>query len=564
VPLVEDPSRIPALAAELGRSALHDQLVLERIAAAPPGDREEQLRRLAGEAREGRLVPGVAAVVTFLRGSCERIEGAEDLFEDSLRPELDVAAFSRAAFDRVVAREIGRGRAAAVAALELEAWRRHPELPQLRLDAAGALVSASDFDAADRELAAVATEAAGDRSTAAQERRATAELGRAWIALLHRGPDSLAAARAAAERAVRWPRPLLAQEDTLRVVELRAAFLLAFAKAIEGASARDELARAIERTPIDVDRCFLDDAWFGPFGPAPMTGVLRGAGLADALACTALEVADAVEATHALHGHGLSARSAEEDDSEHERLASWIFLNAAERVLVDRGDPAAALAELEPRWARLARLHLWANQELLVEARLLESRCRLHLGDAAESHRAADDAVAIATTLRASAGHEFVRRVVHDEAPPPPSARVLLRADPPYASLMTRTLIVRANVVATLSGDFAAAAQDLFEAGASWPWDEERWLKCALDLARRGRGEEARRCLACVEASTDHAYDRACVFAWLGEREPALELLREHLAWSAKTPAGRALELASMARDRDLASLHDDARFPRQ
>jgi len=521
VPLPEEPGRVASLVEELGRGALHDQLVLERIAAAPPPARDAALRAASRQAREGRFAPSFAAAVAFLRGATERAGGAADLFEDSLRPELDVAAYARLAFDRVVAREVARGRGAAVADLELALAASHPGRPELLVAAATALLAAGELDRAETAFAAAVAADDRARSTAALERRGCAELGRAWIALLR---GAAAETAAALERAVHWPRPLLPHEDPLRVVELRAALVAAVAGELTGRPAPAALAEAIASAPVDVQRCFVDEAWFGTLGPAALLGTLREAGQREALLRAALGLCEAIEATHGLHGHGLLSTAAEDDLADRERLASWLFVGAAERILSDRGDPEGALAFLAPRLERLERRQRPANQELAVEAKLLAARCAMRAGDAASARRAADGALEVARALSGSAGREYVRRVVHEESPVPPASRLLFRSDPPYSALVARALALRAGLRATLAGDVDGAAADLFEAGAAWPWDEARWLTCALDLARRGRGPDARRCLALVEAAPEHAYDRACVLAQLGERETALAL----------------------------------------
>jgi hypothetical protein len=566
IPLPQDPARVAAWAATLGRSRLGDELALERIGAAPGSARDAALREAMAAASGGRVGPSLAIAAAFLRGASGGVDDLADLFEASLRPEADLAAFARQAFDRIASRELLRGRGGAVADVELALASRHPDLPQLRLDAAITRLLAGEIDGADALLAQTADGERGALSTAALERRGIAEIGRAWVALLRGDAE---AAQLALALARRFGRPLLAQEDPLSVVELRAAFVGAVAQAVAGTAPRDGLRRALESSPIDVERCFVDAAWFGPLGPGAMpSSLLAGSGGGDlrgARQRATIELGEAIEATCDRHGHGLLSTSPEEgDDGDHERLVSWTFLGAAERKLTEDGDPAAALAYLAPRLGKLARRRLWANQELLVEARLLEARCHVYAGDEAAAAAAHDGALALALALQASAGHEYVHRVALDETPPPPSGALIFRSEPPYASLVGRVHAARASRLATMRGDARAAALELFEAGACWPWDQERWLRCALDLARRGRDDEARRCLACVEASPDHAYDRACVFAQLGDSSEAFALLQEHLDWGARTPAGRALELSQMRRDRDLAPLRDDPRFPRE
>ncbi len=564
VPRPLDPEQIPALVAELGRSRRHDQLVLERIATAPPGARDAALRDVAQQARHGRFGPELSCSIAHLRGATESVGGAADLFEDSLRPEPDVAAFSRQAFDRVVARQFARGRGREVAELLSTLAERHPELPNLKLEAAGASLAIHDLERADALYSTIVEAESGSRSTATLERRATARIGRAWVVAL-RGAST--AADEALALAALWPRPRLAQEDALAVVELRAEFVAAVVRSIAGRPTKAILRRALGQAPLDVERCFVDEAWFGPLGPgalAPAFFVQEGADLRDARLRATLDLCDAIEATDGRHGHGLTAERGADEDVDRERLASWVFLGAADRILAERGDARAALAFLAPRVARLARSHLDANQELLAEAHLLSARCHLHTGDAAAARASIDAAGAVASALQTGASRAFVHRVATDEAPPPPMARLILRADPPYALLAARVRLARENLLVTLLGDARGAAEELFEAGAAWPFDEERWLQCALDFARRGRGDDARRCLACVEASRDHAYDRACVFAQLGEKATAIALLRDHLDGGAFTPGGRALELAFLARDRDLAPVQDDPGFPRE
>ncbi len=239
-------------------------------------------------------------------------------------------------------------------------------------------------------------------------------------------------------------------------------------------------------------------------------------------------------------------------------------MRAAEALLTDRGDPDAALALIAPRTAVLERRRLPINQLLLVEARLVAARCHLYRDDRAAAAAELAAALATATGLQRSAGSDFVQRVARGEAAAPPAGRPFWRTAPPHAPLVARVLLVRSNLEATCAGDADAASADLLAAGAELPWDGDRWLRCAVDFARRQRRDAAEACLACVERSPARLYDLACVHALLGRPEQAATLLAEHLARRCVTGAGRKLELAYARRDPDLAPARSHPKFPRE
>ncbi len=577
VPAPPAESDAPRWLAELGRSPLHDQLLLECITTLPPEAARQNLRDLARRARLGELTTTSASVVAWLRGNVETTVGAADLFTDSLRPEREWAFFARLAFDRVLTAALRRGDAVDVARLQDELRDRHPTLPQLVLDAAAAralmpqgALPPSQSPMPPRDIAVAAlTDAAGAEpgalATAALARRGSAQLGLAWLAAAAR--DVPTALRHATE-SLAFPRSPLAHEDPLHALALRAAMIAAIAEAITGAVDTAPLAVAFARAPVDQERCIANEAWYGEFGPLFGRELLRSAGRSDAWVRGSLAILEAVEASHARHGHGILARATgpetqkSDDERDHERIAAWLFVSIAEAQLFDLGDPTAALALIEPRLVRLGETSDGTNQELLVEASILAARAATYAGSIAEAERFAEAAVRSARSLAAGASREFVLQIALANAPTPPTSRLLGRADRPYSSLLARALVTRANVRATLLGDTTGAAEDLFDAGASWAWDSDRWLHHATDFARRGRVVEARRCLERVEGTVERAYDRACATALLGERDTALALLAEHLAWPGRTAAGRALEITYLARDRDLASLRDDPRFP--
>jgi len=541
--------------AELGRDPVHDLLLLERAARAPAAIARESLRRAADAVARGALSGSTAVTIAFLRGRRDRLDDAAPLFEESLLPLADRATFARGAFDRLVTQALTHRQGAAVSALELELVARHPELPGAQLDAAAALAEAGDLAAADAAFRAVQEEARGALDTAALLRHGSATLGRAWLALLRDGEARLELA---------WPRAALPHEDALHALQLRAALVAAFVGAARGGCDRAALAAALDAAPVDAQRSIVDEAWFGACGPLLGKSLLRAADRSDAWCAGALEVVAAVEASHARHGHGLLGRQRDDDDADHERPASWCFLTAAEALLVDRGDPAAALALLEARRAPAIATRSWGNQELACELELVAARAALYAGDARRARDAADSALRLARELHAGAARDLVQRAAAGEAPPPPMALLIGRAETSYASLVARALATRSGIRATLEGDVDGAAQDLLDSGAGWAWDATRWLRHATDFARRGRLADVRACVARVELSPDHAYDLACISALGGEREEAFARLEEHLEGIGRSPAVRKLELDYAARDLDLAALRDDARFPRR
>ena len=556
---------LPALVAETGGGGIVDEALLEWIGKAPPEAARTTLRSVAARARAGRAPPELLAAADNLLASLEEPGGAEELFSDELRPELDVTAAARRALDQTSNRAPEGGRAAEIADLERELFARHPELPSLALDACAASIESGDRSRAQALLEVVARSNASAVSTSAIETLGQARLALAWSAWLGDASRGVAASAAAAARAL--PRPPLAQEDALAVLALRAALVATWVDATDAHAAIEPLVAALEATPVVIDRCFVDDAFFGPFGPHWAREPAGRAHRAERWLAAALALVEAIEHSHGHSQNGLLAARGPDDGAEHgddERVASWVFVRAAESLRAERGDPAAALALLEPRIAVLERRRLPINQMLLVEARLAAARCRLYAGERAGAEAAIAAALATATGMQRSAGAEFVQRVARGDAAAPPAGRSFWRTAPPYASLVARVLVVRSNLRATLANDADGAMADLLAAGAELPWDGDHWLRCAVDFARRGRRDPAEACLACVERSPTRLYDLACVHALLGRPEQAATLLAEHLARRCVTGAGRALELAYARRDPDLAAARTHPKFPRE
>jgi len=556
---------LPALAAETGGGGIVDEALLEWIGKAPPAAARMALRSVAARARAGRGPVELLAAADNLLASLEEVEGLAELFADQLRPEADVVAAARFAYDSALARGRTGGRAAEVADVERELFARHPELPSLALDACAASIESGDRARAQGLLEVVARANSGANATAAIEALGQAHLALAWSAWLGDASRGVAATAAAAARAL--PRPPLAQEDALAVLALRGALVASWVEAGDTKAAVEPLVEALTAAPVVIDRCFVDEAFFGPFGPAWAREPAGRARRAEAWLAAALALVEAIEHSHARARNGLLAAKGPDDDAESgddERVASWVFTRAAEALLTDRGDPEAALALITPRLTVLEQRRLPINQLLLVEARLVAARCHLYRGDRASAEEAVAAALATATGLQRSAGAEFVQRLARGDAAAPPAGRPFFRIVFPHAPLVARILVMRSNLRATLANDVDGASADLLAAGTELPWDGGRWLHCAVDFARRGRREAAEACLACVERSPTRLYDLACVHALLGRPEQAATLLAEHLARRCVTGAGRALELAYARRDPDLAPARSHPKFPRE
>lgn len=547
-----DPSR-------LGQSDVDDRLQLERAAAAPVELARSALRALQTEIAAGRIAAPAAVAATALLGRIGELRDAETLFAATFAVERERALHARSAFDRLIAEALREGPvgAAAVAALQSRLALAHPELPNLWLDVAGAAALAGDSSAAvaalERQRGAGADAPA--RDTATRLRQGTARIAGWWLR------PSLDAALPLAPLALP---AILPHEDELHALVLRSEMVAALLGAAHDKPDPLRLAAAFDAAPVDGTRCIANEAWFGAFGPLFGRELLGRAGRSDAWIAGARGIVAAIEASHPRHGHGTLERRASDESVEQERPAAWCFLGLAEALLNDVGDVAGARAVLAPRREALAATSSWANQELASETALLLARVELDSGDGSAALSAAEDALRIARELHAGAARERAERQAAGEAPPPWFGQFLGRDDGSYADLLARALATRSSVRATLMGDRQGAAEDLFEAGAWWPWDANRWLRCATDFARRGRLADARACLARVAPRPQHAYDLACCHALLGESDAALDRLDEHLRWAARTPAARAREIDYAARDLDLAALRGHPRFPRR
>ncbi len=557
--LPDGGARIAAQA--LGNRRGADRLWIESATCDVPRRARELLRAADERAAAGELALPIAATIAWSRGRVEGLDGAVDLFEAALLPTHERASYARDAFSRLVTAGWRRGDMEEIARLQVALTVRHPELTTLHLDAAAALLRAGDLASAHREFDQAEASAFGRVDTAAMLHYGSATLGRAWCLLLEAKPQQ---ALALLTKADLLPRSALAQEDALDALKLRFAMVAHFIRADAGDLDPRPLAGALALAPVDQSRSIANDAWFGPFGPLFGRDLLRDRGRAEAWCSAAIPLLAALESSHDRHGHGLLGRSVDDDETSAARPVAWCFLSVSEEWLVGAGDPDAAAALLAPRLAALAAVADWSNRELACEAQLLLARIELHRGDAVAAMAAAEAALRGARELQVGLAADYWQRHAAGEAPPPPSAQLIGRSDLPYSNLVVRALVSRSGVKATLLGDARGAAEDLFEAGAGWPFDGDRWLRHATDFARRGRFEEARACAERADATPDRAYDFACCRALCGESEAALALLDQHLAWAGRTPATRALEVRYAAQDRDLASLHADPRFPRR
>ncbi|MSR46169.1 MAG: hypothetical protein EXS13_03740 [Planctomycetes bacterium] len=547
----------PQFLAELGRSPQRDRLLLEWAATQPISEARQLLGAAALLVERDDVAPPTAALLQFHLGRVGTLEDAPRCLVASLSADPDEAAFARNAFERLIAEAIRNDAAPAVAILEARLAEAYPGVPSLWLDTGAARALAGGrADARDAFARAAAGTAFAD-DTVSLLRRGAAELGQRWLATMLDAPfvdDASAPNRRAA----------LPHEDEIHALDLRGEFVTAIVSAAKGSLDRTRLAAALATAEVDASRCLANEAWFGASGPLFGRQLLRQAGRGETWLPGALAIVDAIEASHGRHGHGLLGRSTEDDEAEQERPAAWCFLAVAESLLIDGGDPAAARALLEPRRAPLAATTNWSNHELACETELMAARIELYSGNARAATIAADAALRLARELHAGTERDRRERQIAGEIFPPPTAHVVGRDDSAYSGLVARGLSTRAAVRATLVGDTRGAAEDLYDAGAYWPWDAMRWLRHATDYARRGRIAAARACVARVEARPEHAYDLACVHALCGESEAAIARLAEHLAWAGRTPAARKLEIEYAARDRDLAALRDDPRFPRR
>jgi hypothetical protein len=550
----DDDMSIPHPRSRFGLSPAADHLVLERVARLPPDLAREALLELLGP-QAARLQAPVRAAAADWLGRVGSLADVPELLVASISAEPDFAGAARSAADRLVGAALRSGEAPAIAELLADLASRHPELPHLRLDAAAAFALAREpgkaaalLRAASPSIGSLAEESMSQLATRTVADVGLACLGECWLS------DGATP--------FRLPRSPFAHEDELHALELRGAF----ASVLRGGSPPEEhaslLAGAFARAPVDTRRCITNEAWFGSFGPLFGRTLARCEGSIDRWIAGGRAVIAAIEASHDLHGHGILGRAGREEDPANERAAAWCFLTLAESLLEDAADPASARALLAPRRALLAATSSSSNQELAAETALLTARIELYSGDGAAALSAAEDALRIARELMAAASRDRIERIGDGEAPPPLGATLEGRDDASYSGLVARAFATRSSVRGTLLGDVAGAASDLFEAGAAWPWDGSRLLRCATDFARRGRATDARDCLSRVAIRPEHAYDLACVHALLGEADAALRHLEVHLAAGRFTPAARAQEIAYAARDLDLAAIRGDPRFP--
>ncbi|MBM4014818.1 MAG: hypothetical protein FJ293_07630, partial [Planctomycetes bacterium] len=439
-----------------GRSAADDLLLIEQVALEPATVARAALRAVLEAGAERLAAPVRVAAASWL-GRVGDLADLPVLLAASVSAEGELSGAARAAANRLVATALRSGLAKAAAERLVAAAAAEPALAELRVDA-GAALALAGFHADAIAQFRVAAPSIGELGASLADQLATrtvAGIGLQRLAECWQPQGAVG---------FDLPRDPLAHEDELHALRLRGAFALALRADAPAAEPAPFLAAAFDQAPVDTRRCIANEAWFGPLGPLYGRALALRSGRSDRWLAGGHAIVAAIEASHERHGHGVLARAGTEDDPAHERPAAWCFLTVAEALLEESADPAAARAMVAPRRVVLAATSSFANQELAAEAALLQARIELYAGDGAAAHAAAEEALRIARELLAASGRDRAERIGGGEAPPPLGATLEGRDDPAWSGLVARALATRSSVRATLLGDVAGAAADLFEA----------------------------------------------------------------------------------------------------
>ena len=556
LPLPLPPLWLAPIADQLGTEPRRDLALLELLVKAPPSVVRPILQQVARRGQQQELDRRVFAASLHKLGMVLDLGGADGLADLRRSPDPLVRFHATAALGNVMTRQ-RPDFPDAVGAWYLERARRSPRENLAPLQAASALLAeARPLEPAISLLEPIVRNAGRDRDTGQLEGRSLALLARAWDAFLQNQTEQEWSERL--REAGAFPREILGDERRLEVVRLRASLVGALLRVLRGAAPQAEFQAVLELAPVDAEANLLDVAFFGPLGPYSMFRTLRRQGHAPALLAALHGLVEVIEASTDWTGYGLLQR----DRDQEEWRVSWIFLHWARLTLEDGGDVLAAQEILAPRRQALKELLLTQNLRLLVECDLLLARTRLFQRDAVGVASALTAAFKVVRGLQEDRQEFYLRELDRDEVPVPPVETLLWSKHDYDTAQLARIRLLRANLHATLEADPQAAALAIWQAGAHLPWDQERWMTTALDLARRGFRNSAARALACVETAPSRLYDRACVLGFLGRTDLAIEVLHEYLERFQYTSPGRTQEVRYMRLDPDLRTLWARPDFP--
>lgn len=547
----------PLAARVVGGDTRRGQAIVELLGKLPLKGRSEVLLPIFQSSRRGELEPDIGSTVALELARCATLEHAPALLEAAYAPDLSSRHFAGLALQHLQQRHLRRQPEALMRWFEARA-DRYGETIRAPLDALKVCLTEGGEGRTVRALVERLTAGGSPPlDSSAILANGSALIGRA-LAEWQEAPaaedtwgSTLAAAGDLPREPYRKERPLIDLPVRARLVHL-------LLQSLGGRDVRAALQELVLEAAVESDRNPLDDAFFGFLGPFDLLRPLRREGHGAGTLRFLLVLCEEIEASKLLTGQGL----VDLPEGWDEWMASWIFVTAARLLLEDAGDPEAALRLLEPRLRSLEGMHLDRNLRLFIEGKLLEARVHLYRWDGAAAHRALDAAQRVAGGLRTDAEDSLQLELARGNVPRPPPELALWRYQGYLPSASARIHWLRGSVLATLEENATAAAEEYYLAGDLHPFDGQRWQLVALDQARRGLREAARRSLGCVEKSPDALYDLACVEGLLGHADVALELLREHLEQNTYTPEGRIQEIEFMTRDPDLRPIHSHPGFP--
>jgi hypothetical protein len=556
LPLPTPAVLVPVLIAELGKGVRRDLALVELLGKAPPAVSRPALRELAQRSRQSARPLAVQAALLQQLGLRETLDGAQFLFLATQQPNPTLRFFAGQALKAVLQRTRRRD-PAAVSRWYQQLSRDYPSQSGALLEAVRPLLARSETALQTLPLLQdMDWQGPGGRDTSSLHARAQSYIARAW-GVWFTDPEQ-SAWRGHLETAQQWSRPLLEQEETLQTLALQADLVARLLHSVLHPEDDGSWHQLLETSPWSADVNLLDNAFYGAFGPWSQLEGIRRTRWGDSLSTSLQQLVEAIEASTLQTGYGLLNRFPEQE----EWRISWVFLQLAQLLLEDRADPAAAAELLEPRVRALRQMHQEANLRLLVESRLLQAQIELIRRDAPAAHQALDAGFSIVEGLRMTTRQAYLQELDRGELPVRPPEQTLWQHRGHLSDLFARLHLSRANLFVVLEADSLRAAEELWKARDFMLWTSDRWRLQALDLARRGQTEWARRALSCVEDNPDRLYDAACVYAHLGQIDQALSLLREHLEHRTFTPAGRAQARLFLRQDPDLQALHKHPDFP--
>ena len=236
--------------------------------------------------------------------------------------------------------------------------------------------------------------------------------------------------------------------------------------------------------------------------------------------------------------------------------------DAGASARIERTMREGLAAENSARYIEAERLYAEAHRMDPADPtplRYLGELYRHHLGDWDKARSTFEEILAMPADplARAVALHGLGKMTIHEGEFKKGLALMERSVETFPLALAYRNLAVYWNS----EGDAAKTDKYVREALALAPKDPYNLVFAAVFMAENGHGEEALQIARANEALLPASYNLAAIFAQMGEREKALELLRRHFFEYERFEAVRSKEMMEARVDAVFASLKSDPAF---